>query len=98
MAKRKKVTLVLSSPPGPPLPKKRKARPPIKKKVAQSEEPNPLVENSPPPPKKRGKITPLSKPGQSDFADYLWGRKSQGHKRSQGKKKNVPGLTQLGGE
>ena len=78
----------LGVPCGPPLtkkPSKKKQYRPKSEAPRRSEEPNPWIEEDRRPPKKKKIVDyskSLSKPGQSEFADYLWGRSKKSKSRS----------------
>ena len=73
---------------GPPLTKKPSKKKPYRPKSEEprrSEEQNPWIEDNRPPLKKKKVVDysmSLSKPGQSEFADYLWGRSKKSKSRS----------------
>ena len=67
-----------TTPTSPPIPRKRRKTKPKKAvQVKPNEEPNPFVEQpqSSKSKKSGNSFKPTSKPGQSEFADWIWNRK-----------------------
>ena len=65
-----------TTPTGPPIPRKKRTTKPKKAvHVKPKEEPNPFIESQPHPSKSKKSPKPTSKPGQSEFADWIWNRK-----------------------